>query len=385
MAKVDRWGVQDGFRLAGTVGRYLKDKVNYTTQEFIVAAQRAAKEYPNDWVVFYSLGARLFDIGQHALALEANWRCVELKPTDIRSTYALATIYNCLSRADWTDAQIAWLEDRNRRIGFPSVAGEREVARRELEKLGMSAETAAVQAMRWFERCLELRPDAESRAWVEQHLSTLYGRYPAQARHRQPSPRQEPKVEMGGSQLPAEYEGGATGDSQGNSLQASGSSWMGLSGAVGGCLLVLSTLSFFLCIAAFALGSLVRFDEYGNEIAVLPPAVAAAYVLAFVTLLAAIAGGTALAVRAFGHKGVSTSQALQATFVGAFLPLRYIIGALQGLVALSICVVLFWPLVSIWWPIGALLGLSIVQGVLLLTIRLLSGPGIARAIIESEQ
>jgi hypothetical protein len=169
-----------------------------------------------------------------------------------------------------------------------------------------------------------------------------------------------------------------------SSAQAAESGWMGLSGAIGGCLTVIGALSFFLCLGAFALGSLVRFDELGNQVPVVPYAIPAFYALACITVLSAILGGTALGIRAFGQKGVSTSEALRATFVSALLPLRYVIGALQSIAGLSIFLVLFLSGISVWWPIGALVVLSIIQGILLLTIRLLGGPGTVGAIIESE-
>ena len=47
-----------------------------------------------------------------------------------------------------------------------------------LDQNNMLVETAALQAMRWFERALALGPDAESRSKIEQDLSTLYHRFP---------------------------------------------------------------------------------------------------------------------------------------------------------------------------------------------------------------
>ena len=44
--------------------------------------------------------------------------------------------------------------------------------------MGMMAETAAAQAIRWFERARELKPDAQSHAQIEEDLRTLYTRFP---------------------------------------------------------------------------------------------------------------------------------------------------------------------------------------------------------------
>jgi hypothetical protein len=48
----------------------------------------------------------------------------------------------------------------------------------EIEEMGMVLDTAAAQAIRWFERALELSPDAASARQIMQGLSTLYERFP---------------------------------------------------------------------------------------------------------------------------------------------------------------------------------------------------------------
>lgn len=160
--------------------------------------------------------------------------------------------------------------------------------------------------------------------------------------------------------------------------------WAGISGAIGGCLTVVSCLSFWLCLGAFALGSLVSIEQYGSSTPVVPAAVYAFYGLCPLTLLTAILGGALLGVRAFGYKELSTMDALRATFVSALLPLRYVIGILQSLVLLAGCGVLLYPIVSLTWPIVAFVALSVAQVTLLVVARLLGGPGTVEAITNTE-
>ena len=103
--------------MARTVGRHLKDRVNFTTQEFIEAAEKAIVDHPNEWVIFYTLGDNYMDKGQYARALQACKRCVELRPNDIRSAYALATAYNVLTRATWSDLEAAGVDVLRQALG----------------------------------------------------------------------------------------------------------------------------------------------------------------------------------------------------------------------------------------------------------------------------
>ena len=179
MANIIRWGIRDGMRLARTVGKYLRDPSQYTTLEFIEAAEKAASKNPDEWAIFYSLGDKYMEIGQYARALQTCKRCVELKPNDIRSVYALATAYNILTRADWTHIK-AEAKLYAQILSQLSGAGlfEPDMSKTEVEELGMVVDTAAAQAMRWFERALQLKPDRESIVQINQDLQALYQRYP---------------------------------------------------------------------------------------------------------------------------------------------------------------------------------------------------------------
>ena len=171
-----RLSVIDGYRLARTVGDQLKDRTNYTIEEFIEAAEQAIKKNSDDWVTLYALGTKYPDIGKYAESIKILGRCVELRPKDIRSVYALATSYNLLTRAAWTKKQA---DERNAKFGLTGFTKiDPDLAKEELDRAGLTLETAVAQAIRWFERALELNPDNQSKAQIQWDLETLYQRFP---------------------------------------------------------------------------------------------------------------------------------------------------------------------------------------------------------------
>ncbi len=171
-----RLSLIDGYRLARMVGDQLKDRTNYTIEEFIKAAEQAIKKNPDDWVTLYTLGTKYPDIGKYAESIKILGRSVKLRPKDIRSVYALATSYNLLTRASWTKEQA---DERNAKFGLTGFNKiDPELANQELEKAGLKLETAVAQAIRWFERALELNPDEESKKQIQWDLETLYQKFP---------------------------------------------------------------------------------------------------------------------------------------------------------------------------------------------------------------
>jgi hypothetical protein len=47
-----------------------------------------------------------------------------------------------------------------------------------MEEIGMVVDTAAAQAIRWFENALNLGPDAQSETQIRSDLHALYMRFP---------------------------------------------------------------------------------------------------------------------------------------------------------------------------------------------------------------
>jgi len=164
-------------QLARTVGKELRNPSQYTPEEFVAAADRALKKYPDEWVIYYTLGDNFQQLGLYAQALQATQKCVEIRPDDIRSAYALATSYNILTRAAWTEK-----EDQVSRV-FKLLLGDidkfdKRYSQAGLDHTGMAVETAAVQAIRWFEQALRMKSDRQSKEQIKDNLKTLYIRFP---------------------------------------------------------------------------------------------------------------------------------------------------------------------------------------------------------------
>jgi len=177
MASIVHWGLTDGFRLAQTVGKELIDPTRYTSEEFIVAAERAKKKYPNEWVIYYMLADKYQQLGYYTEALKASQKCVEIRPKDIRSVYALATTYNLVTRATWSDKEEEFANFFRLFFGDKDKL-EKILAQGAIDRIGIAAETAAAQAIRWFEKALTLNPDSQSKAQIRSDLRTLYKRFP---------------------------------------------------------------------------------------------------------------------------------------------------------------------------------------------------------------
>lgn len=166
----------DGFRLARNVGRHLKDGLNYTAEEFIAIAENALRTNPKEWVVLYGLGDKYQEVGRFADSIKVLGECVEIRPKDIRATFLLATGYNLLTRAVWTQEDAEKRNVEMRLTGYDRI--DPEHAKNELKKANLSLETAASQAIRWFEKALTLNPDRQSISAIQFFLEDLYNKFP---------------------------------------------------------------------------------------------------------------------------------------------------------------------------------------------------------------
>ncbi|MBW8011204.1 MAG: hypothetical protein FVQ83_08190 [Chloroflexi bacterium] len=175
--KIEHWGVRDGIRLARTVGKELSNPSQYSSEEFIIAGESALKKFPNEWVIHYSLADKYQELGYYAEGIKATQECFKIRPKDISSAYALASAYNLLTRAAWTEK-----EDEASKVFnalFPDLDKmDKRYSQAGLDRTGLAVETAAVQAIRWFEHCLTMKTDLNSKNQINQHLNTLYKRFP---------------------------------------------------------------------------------------------------------------------------------------------------------------------------------------------------------------
>lgn len=177
MANIISWGITDGYRVAQTVGKELGNPTSCTLEEFIAAAERAKIKSPNEWVIYYVLADKYQELGKYTDALLAAQKCVEIRPKDIRSVYALATSYNLITRAAYSDNEEEALSLVNLFWGSNDQIDKR-FSQEALDRTRLTIETAAVQAIRWFENALTLSPDSQSMTQIQMDLQTLYKRFP---------------------------------------------------------------------------------------------------------------------------------------------------------------------------------------------------------------
>jgi hypothetical protein len=128
-----------------------------------------------EWILYYTLADKYQELGYYTEGLKAAQKCVEIRPNDIRSVYALATGYNLITRAACSDDRQEAAE-LGKELPCSNPTDER-LSRAAVDQLG-STETAAVQAIRWLEKALTLNPDKQSKTQLQMELHCLYTRFP---------------------------------------------------------------------------------------------------------------------------------------------------------------------------------------------------------------
>jgi tetratricopeptide (TPR) repeat protein len=130
--------------------------------------------FHQEWILYYALADKYQELGYYTEGLKAAQKCVEIRPNDIRSVYALATCYNLITRAARSVEQEA--AELGKKLPCAKPA-ELRLSRAAVEQPG-STETAAVQAIRWLEKALTLHPDKQSKTQLQMELDCLYTRFP---------------------------------------------------------------------------------------------------------------------------------------------------------------------------------------------------------------
>jgi hypothetical protein len=167
----------DKIRFATIAGQFFTDLAIASQEDYIRACELALKHYPNEWIIHYVLAGKYCDLGYYADCLRENLMCVKIRPNDIRSVYALATSYRLFMRADWSkeENEIAQILKENVGIGF---VVDKHYSQAGLDHTGLTVETCAFQAIKWFERALQLGPDCESKNQIIQNLNIIYIEFP---------------------------------------------------------------------------------------------------------------------------------------------------------------------------------------------------------------
>lgn len=148
--------------------------------------EKAVLDQPSEWLYWYKLGDCYSEVKEYTKAVQACEGAMKLRPTDPRSTYALATMFRLLTHAKYTPSEAQEMNMRLRYMPIPQdmprlTPGfyDPVASSRALEELGLTADDAAERAIRLFEETLALgvRSD-EIDLLVELSISVIYNEFP---------------------------------------------------------------------------------------------------------------------------------------------------------------------------------------------------------------
>lgn len=138
----------------------------------------ATEKNPNEWVYWYALADSCLSEGLYSLALKACEKCLQLRPNDPRSTYAIATLYRALTRARFIDNPKA-KELQNLMSAASGVIFDPKLSATGLKQIGITIEEAARKSIQYFEETLKLRINRSEEQHVRSILKELYEDFPA--------------------------------------------------------------------------------------------------------------------------------------------------------------------------------------------------------------
>lgn len=151
--EIDKWGLLDKLRLRiDTWGVALPPYAGL--DEAIESLERRYKKHPSSWVIAYTLGDLYQQARRYADSIAVCLRCVELRPNDARSRYALGTAYRM------PDLTIAQKERQCKKAPEP----------------GLSLMTSRHKARYWFQQAAEAA-GPRSRKFIAFHIQALEVQY----------------------------------------------------------------------------------------------------------------------------------------------------------------------------------------------------------------
>jgi len=150
--------------------------------ESVGVLEAAVQAKPDDWVCWYTLGDLYEQLGEFAKSVIAAEKCYELRPTDPRSAYALATNLRRLTHAKYVGDH-RYIEARR---GVESELGAEgyaspfnpDASQGALHELGMTLDQAVERCLVLFGKVLALGVRGEDKNHVEETLGVLYTEFP---------------------------------------------------------------------------------------------------------------------------------------------------------------------------------------------------------------
>lgn len=176
----------DGFKVAKILkglrtsfGEIPKNADELPIHQVIDRFEKAHQKNPKDWFICNQLGSLYLSTKQYGKSVEILKKGLDLRYNDIRSTYALATAYRQLTRAQFIGNPLDQIcpdyHDRQKLIngGF-----DPETSNRELQKLGLTLDEVAEKSMLLFEKTLRLGVRKNERPLIYESLQKMYSDFP---------------------------------------------------------------------------------------------------------------------------------------------------------------------------------------------------------------
>lgn len=121
-----------------------------------------------EWAYHYLLAFTALEVAELEDSLAAATRMQELRPADPRSPHSLGTVYAFIA----TVATVNDNELYNLLLNLPG-SFTTDVCAQLLDTLGLTAESAAIEAHRWFKRTLDVGLHPQDRPTLDWNLATV--------------------------------------------------------------------------------------------------------------------------------------------------------------------------------------------------------------------
>jgi tetratricopeptide (TPR) repeat protein len=181
---LEKWKLDRAVSFSATKYRTEREFHGAVRDAIALLEVKVKRENPNEWVFWFSLSDWYSTVGERAKAVQAAEKCVELRPNDPRSIYALAVELRMLTHAmHLGNAKIEGIKLG----GYGTVDPQR--SQQALEELGLALDEAAERALDLYEKVNELGVNDADKRLVYDTLASMYTSFPGLEGKVRPSPK----------------------------------------------------------------------------------------------------------------------------------------------------------------------------------------------------
>lgn len=153
-----------------------------SNQAIIDRLEALLQKRPTDWHALFLLGDRYIQDKRYISGLEALTKAYDVRPRDPRSSFALATAYRVLTRAQYKGVHVDDLFQadvlRDPKLKTEIISFDPKASKEALEVLNLSIDEAAEKAMFLFEQTLILGVRKNEEYIVKESLQRMYADFP---------------------------------------------------------------------------------------------------------------------------------------------------------------------------------------------------------------